>query len=85
MPLTTGEEAVCLLLDRMNDLEIEYMVVGSFSSNAYGIARATKDADFVVQTDEDSRSQLHSKSRRAIQGARTAPLLGEQKNTNSNH
>ncbi len=58
MPLTTGEEAVCLLLDRMDELGIEYMVVGSFSSNAYGIARATKDADFVIQTDEELRCQL---------------------------
>lgn len=28
---------------------VEYMVVGSLSTSAYGVPRATKDADFVVQ------------------------------------
>ena len=30
---------------------VQYMVVGSLSSNLYGIPRSTKDADFVVQFD----------------------------------
>lgn len=33
----------------LEKLAIPYMVVGSFSSNVYGIPRSTKDADFVVQ------------------------------------
>lgn len=32
---------------------IAYMLVGSYSSNAYGVPRSTKDADFVIQTDQD--------------------------------
>jgi hypothetical protein len=36
------------------------MIVSSFSSNAYGIPRSTKDADFVVQVDEPIRRQLLS-------------------------
>lgn len=56
--MKTGDEAVYFLLDRMNELGIDYMIVGSFSSNAYGIARATKDADFVIQTTEDKRAAL---------------------------
>ncbi len=56
--MKSGEEAVYFLLDRMNEIGVDYMIVGSFSSNAYGIARATKDADFVVQTTEDKRRQL---------------------------
>ncbi|MEM1084026.1 MAG: nucleotidyl transferase AbiEii/AbiGii toxin family protein [Verrucomicrobiota bacterium] len=54
----TGEEAVLLLVDSLNKFEVDYMVVGSFSTNAYGIARATKDADFVVQTTEEKRARL---------------------------
>ena len=46
--MKSGEEAVYFLLDRMNEIGVDYMIVGSFSSNAYGVARATKDADFVV-------------------------------------
>ena len=44
-----GEEAVGILLDALNRLGLEYMVVGSFSSNRYGVPRATKDADFVLR------------------------------------
>lgn len=51
----TGEEAVLVVIDGLNQAGVDYMIVGSFSSNAYGIARATKDADFVVQTDELKR------------------------------
>lgn len=53
-----GEDAVYALLDLLNAAEVPYMVVGSFSSNAYGEPRATKDADFVVQFDENTRAEL---------------------------
>lgn len=33
----------------LEQLGVSYMVVGSFSSNVYGIPRSTHDADFVVQ------------------------------------
>lgn len=32
-----GEDAVGILLDALNALDLEYMVVGSFSSNRYGV------------------------------------------------
>jgi hypothetical protein len=35
-----GEEAVGILLDALNDLGLDYMVVGSFASNRYGVPRA---------------------------------------------
>jgi hypothetical protein len=38
-----GEEAVYALLDLLNEAEVHYMMVGSFSSNAYGEPRATKE------------------------------------------
>ncbi len=56
--MKSGEEAVWLLIDRLNELGAAYMIVGSFSSNAYGIARSTKDADFVVHIDEATRRKL---------------------------
>ncbi|NOS99903.1 MAG: hypothetical protein HOP29_04690 [Phycisphaerales bacterium] len=45
----TNTEAVRRVVDTLESLAIPYMVVGSFSSNAYSIPRATQDADFVIQ------------------------------------
>ncbi len=56
-----GEEAVVALLDVLNGAGIPYMMVGSFSSNAYGEPRSTKDADFVVQLDANSRKNILEK------------------------
>jgi hypothetical protein len=45
-----GIEAVTLrVIDALNTEALAYMLVGSFSSNFYGIPRSTKDADFVVE------------------------------------
>ena len=41
----TASEAVLALLRILGELEIPHMLVGSFSSNVYGIPRSTKDAD----------------------------------------
>jgi len=46
--MKSGEDAVVELLDVLNRNRIPYMIVGSFSSNRYGVPRATHDADFVV-------------------------------------
>ena len=46
--MKTSIEAIQLLIDLLDQLGIEYMLVSSLSSNFYGVARATKDADFVV-------------------------------------
>jgi hypothetical protein len=46
--MKTGEEAVATLLDLLNARGVPYMIVGSFSSNRYGVPRATHDADFVI-------------------------------------
>ncbi len=53
-----GEEAVGALLDILNELGLDYMVVGSFSSNRYGVPRATKDADFVLRIVAAERDRL---------------------------
>lgn len=56
-----GEEAVYALLDLLNEAQVPYMMVGSFSSNAYGEARSTKDADFVVQLEPKMRQTMLGK------------------------
>jgi hypothetical protein len=43
-----GEFITRAVINVLEDGEFPYMLVGSFSSNIYGIARSTKDADFVV-------------------------------------
>ncbi|HYE20689.1 MAG TPA: hypothetical protein VEA69_19740 [Tepidisphaeraceae bacterium] len=35
--------------EALETLDVQYMLVGSFSSNAYGIPRSTFDADFVIE------------------------------------
>jgi len=37
------------VIDALNAAEIPHALVGSFSSNYYGIPRSTEDADFVLQ------------------------------------
>ncbi|MDP4790772.1 MAG: hypothetical protein NWR99_02735 [Verrucomicrobiales bacterium] len=59
--MKNGEDAVALLLDLLGELDIEYMVVGSFSSNRYGVPRATKDADLVLKVVASEREKLFSK------------------------
>jgi hypothetical protein len=44
----TGEDAVKTLLEALNQLAIQHMLVGSYSTNVYGIPRSTKDADLVI-------------------------------------
>ncbi len=47
-------EAVTLrVIDALNAAGISHMLVGSFSSNFYGIPRSTKDADFVLELQGD--------------------------------
>lgn len=47
----TNVEKTAIVVDALNSLDIPYMLTGSLASNLYGIVRATKDADFVVQVD----------------------------------
>ncbi len=56
--MKTGEDAVGFMLDALNERGIDYMVVGSFSSNRYGVPRATKDADLVLRIETAARESL---------------------------
>ncbi len=45
----TSNEVVLRVIEQLERLDIPYMLVGSYSSNAWGIARSTQDADFVIE------------------------------------
>ncbi len=45
-------EGAKLVIDALNKLGISYMLVGSMSSNLYAVPRSTKDADFLIETDD---------------------------------
>jgi hypothetical protein len=45
----TSTDAILAVIDGLEALQIPYMLVGSISSSAYGIARSSKDADVVVE------------------------------------
>jgi hypothetical protein len=57
----TAEQIVYQVIDALEAAGVPYMLVGSFSSNLYGIARSTRDVDFVVQLGEVTPGQLADK------------------------
>ena len=44
----TSNQIVLRVIDALERLDIPYMLVGSYASNSYGVARSTQDADFVI-------------------------------------
>ncbi len=56
-----GTEAVAAVIDALTELGVPYRIVGSFSSNHYGIPRSTQDADFVVVLEDVSIMQVARK------------------------
>ena len=48
-----SEEATAMVIDALEALDVPYILVGSLASNFYGVPRATQDADFVVQVEQD--------------------------------
>ena len=46
--MKNGNEVAARVVAAFDKLGIDYLLAGSFSSNFYGIPRATKDADFVA-------------------------------------
>lgn len=45
----TANETVAAVVDALDAVGIPYLLAGGYSANFYGVTRATKDADFVVQ------------------------------------
>jgi len=71
----TGDEATLKVIEVLDRLGVPYMLVGSFSSNAYGVVRATKDADIVVairqQFPNATAEQVEQHQRRRLELARS--------------
>jgi len=55
-----GTDALIRLIRTLEEVEVPYMIVGSYSSNFYGIPRSTKDADLVVSLDHADWEKLCS-------------------------
>lgn len=58
--MVNATQCVHDLVDALDRVAIPFMVVGSFSSNVYGIPRSTRDADFVVQLGSHTLQSLMS-------------------------
>ncbi len=52
--MVEGESITRAVVEVLEEGAFPYMLVGSFSSNMYGIARSTKDADFVIDVADRS-------------------------------
>ena len=59
--MTTIDDVTLRVIDALNAAGAAYMIVGSFSSNAYGIPRSTKAADFVLQLSGDFPAVFYEK------------------------
>ena len=46
--MKNGNAAAARVIDVLNTLGIDFFLAGAYSSNYYGIPRATQDADFVA-------------------------------------
>ena len=53
-----NNEATLSVIEALEACGIQYMLVGSYSSNAYGIPRSTQDADFVIEPGDASIGEL---------------------------
>lgn len=53
-----ADEATLAVIDALNESGIPYMMVGSFSSNFYGIPRSTQDTDIVIEAPSQAVVQL---------------------------
>jgi hypothetical protein len=67
-----NNEATVSVIEALEACGIPYMLVGSYSSNAYGIARSTQDADFVIELGEKSIAEV---ARRIAPSIRIDPQM----------
>ncbi len=47
----TPEEALDIVLNRLEEFDIPYMITGSFASNVHGVPRVTYDADIIIEAE----------------------------------
>jgi hypothetical protein len=55
-----GTDALISLIRTLEKAKVPYMIVGSYSSNFYGIPRSTRDADLVISLDHADWGKLIS-------------------------
>jgi Nucleotidyl transferase AbiEii toxin, Type IV TA system len=67
-----NNEATVSVIEALETCGIPYMLVGSYSSNAYGVPRSTQDADFVIELGEASIAEL---ARRIAPSIRIDPQM----------
>lgn len=48
----TSEDALKLILSKLDECGIPYMITGSFASNIHGLPRATQDTDIIVEVEQ---------------------------------
>lgn len=53
-----SDDAYLTVVEVLGELGIPYMVVGSLSSNFYGVSRSTQDADIVIQSTPSHISEI---------------------------
>ena len=76
-------EAALAIIRLLDDLSIPYMLVGSLSSNIYGITRSTLDADLVIEL---VHVRLANSRRRLVQifaWTRRCPSRQQQQRTST--
>ena len=56
--LMNSEQATTHVVRLLEEIGIPYILVGAISSNAYGVARATNDADIVAAFDSAGLAEL---------------------------
>ena len=52
------EEALQVVLDKLEGCGIDYMLTGSFASNMHGVPRTTYDADIVIEVELGSLDEF---------------------------
>ena len=54
----TANQIVLQVIRALETADIPYMLVGSYSSNAFGVPRSTQDADFIIEPGDRSISAV---------------------------
>jgi predicted nucleotidyltransferase len=70
----SGNEALLLVIEAIDALEIDYVLVGSYASNTYGSFRAGGDAELVVDLAHTSTSEVFRRLRPAVRFDRPMTL-----------
>jgi hypothetical protein len=52
------EDALQLVLTKLDESGLRYMITGSFASNIHGVPRATQDADIVIEPDRRASNRF---------------------------